>query len=77
MCVCGWLLHYAFSMKLIRVCVCVCKIVNVIGLMGKGGEGDKKLEIFGLSNYGFSMYVWMKVLFGIRGNVWMDGLAVC
>ena len=77
MCVCGWILHYAFSTKLVRVCVCVCKIVNVIGLMGMGGERDKKLEIFGLLNYGFSMYVWMKVLFGIWGNVWMDGLVVC
>ena len=77
MCVCGWILHYAFSTKLVRVCVCVCKIVNVIGLMGMGGEIDKKLEIFGLLNYGFSMYVWTKVLFGIWGNVWMDGLVVC
>ena len=55
----------------------MCKIVTVLGLLGKGGEGDKKLEIFGLLNYGFSMYVWMKVLFGIWGNVWMDGLSVC
>ena len=55
----------------------VCKIVTVLRLLGKGGEGDKKLEIFGLLNYGFSMYVWMKILFGIWGNVWMDGLAVC
>ena len=58
MCARGWLLHYAFSMKLVRVCVCVCKIVNVPGLLGKGGEEDKKLEIFGLLNYGFSMYEW-------------------
>ena len=40
------------------MCVCVCKIVNVIGLIGMGGERDKKLEIFGLLNYGFSMYEW-------------------